>query len=115
MRRIGFVPLMQIGFVPLFLIVILAAGLTAEVPGISMTSLEAFEHRLEAKLAQPGPYPYEVMFPAPAIYVPGVGVVLSSWVEKRQDLVDAIATLPAALRTQATERLRSLLLPWEQD
>ncbi len=39
---------------------------------------------------------------------PKYKVVLSSWVEKRQDLVDAIATLPAALRTQATERVRNL-------
>jgi hypothetical protein len=68
--------MMKIGFVSL----LLAALLTAEVPGIRLTALEAFEHRLEAKLAQPGPYPYEVLFPAPAIYAPGVGVMLSSYV-----------------------------------
>ena len=39
---------------------------------------------------------------------PKYKVVLSSWVEKRQDLFDAIAALPAPLRTQATERVRVL-------
>jgi hypothetical protein len=68
MRRIGFVSLS------------LAALLAAQAQGVNMTALEAFEHRLEARLAQPGPYPYEVLFPAPAIYVPGVGVMLSSFV-----------------------------------
>jgi hypothetical protein len=45
---------------------------------------------------------------APMLDQPKYKVVLSSWAEKRQDLVDAIATLPAALRTQATERVRNL-------
>ncbi len=45
---------------------------------------------------------------------PKYKVVLSSWVEKRQDLLDAIATLPAPLRTQATARVRSLQ-PTEPD
>jgi hypothetical protein len=39
---------------------------------------------------------------------PKYKVVLASWAEKRQDLFDAIATLPAALRTQATDRVRGL-------
>ncbi len=39
---------------------------------------------------------------------PKYKVVLSSWVEKRQDLFDAIATLPAPLRTEATERVQAL-------
>ena len=39
---------------------------------------------------------------------PKYKVVLSSWTEKRQDLLDAIATLPAPLRAQATARVRSL-------
>ncbi len=45
---------------------------------------------------------------APMLVQPKYKVVLSSWAEKRQDLVDAIATLPVALRTQATERVRRL-------
>ena len=39
---------------------------------------------------------------------PKYKVVQASWVEKRQDLFDAIATLPAPLRAQATERVRAL-------
>jgi hypothetical protein len=39
---------------------------------------------------------------------PKYQVVLSSWVEKRQDLLDAIDTLPAALRDQATGRVGRL-------
>jgi hypothetical protein len=39
---------------------------------------------------------------------PKYKVVVSSWGEKRQDLMDAIATLPAPLRTQATARIRGL-------
>jgi hypothetical protein len=39
---------------------------------------------------------------------PKYKVVLSSWAEKRQDLFDAIATLPAPLRAQATDRVHSL-------
>ncbi len=39
---------------------------------------------------------------------PKCKVVLASWAEKRQDLFDAIATLPAPLRTQATERVNTL-------
>ncbi|MGO9257863.1 MAG: DUF5054 domain-containing protein [Bryobacteraceae bacterium] len=39
---------------------------------------------------------------------PKYKVVLSSWVEKRQDLLDAIATLPADLREQATQRVDAL-------
>ena len=35
-------------------------------------------------------------------------VVQSSWAEKRQDLFDAIATLPAPLRAQAAERVRDI-------
>jgi hypothetical protein len=35
-------------------------------------------------------------------------VVVSSWAEKRQDLLDAIATLPAPLRAEATGRIRGL-------
>ena len=51
----------------------------AHAQGVKISTLEDFEHRLEAKLAlTPPPNPFEVLFPAPAIYVPGVGVVLSS-------------------------------------
>jgi hypothetical protein len=39
---------------------------------------------------------------------PKYKVVMSSWAEKRQDLTDAIDTLPALLRTEAKERLRTL-------
>jgi len=39
---------------------------------------------------------------------PKYKVVLSSWAEKRQDLLDAVATLPAPLRVEATDRARSL-------
>ncbi|MGA3236883.1 MAG: DUF5054 domain-containing protein [Bryobacteraceae bacterium] len=39
---------------------------------------------------------------------PKYKVVVSSWAEKRQDLLDAIATLPAPLRAQATARVRGL-------
>jgi len=35
-------------------------------------------------------------------------VVQFSWAEKRQDLLDAVATLPATLRTQATQAIQSL-------
>ena len=67
LRRIGFV------------LSALAAVLIAHAQGIKMTALEDFEHRFEARLAQiPPPYPFEILFPAPAIYVPGVGVMLSS-------------------------------------
>jgi hypothetical protein len=45
---------------------------------------------------------------APMLVQPKYKVVLSSWAEKRQDLSDAIATLPAALRTQAADRVHSL-------
>ena len=67
MRHLGFVSLA------------LAAVLIARAQGLKMTTLEDLEHRFEAKLGQtPGPFPFEVLSPAPAIYVPGVGVVLSS-------------------------------------
>lgn len=39
---------------------------------------------------------------------PKYKVVLSSWVEKRQDVFDAIAALPVPLRTEATARVRAL-------
>ena len=39
---------------------------------------------------------------------PKYKVVQSSWAEKRQDLLDAIATLPPPLRAQATERVQAL-------
>ena len=39
---------------------------------------------------------------------PKYQVVLSSWVEKRQDLLDAVATLPAPMREQATRRIEAL-------
>lgn len=39
---------------------------------------------------------------------PNYKVVLSSWAEKRQDLFDAIAALPADKRSEATERVRKL-------
>jgi Domain of unknown function (DUF5054) len=39
---------------------------------------------------------------------PKYKVVVSSWAEKRQDLLDAIATLPAPLRAEANARVRGL-------
>ena len=39
---------------------------------------------------------------------PKYKVVLFSWEEKRQDLLDGIATLPAPLRAEATEHIRAL-------
>ncbi|HEY3742568.1 MAG TPA: DUF5054 domain-containing protein [Bryobacteraceae bacterium] len=39
---------------------------------------------------------------------PKYQVVLGSWKEKRQDLYDAVATLPAPLKDEATARLKSL-------
>ena len=39
---------------------------------------------------------------------PKYQVVRSSWAEKRADLLDAVATLPAPLREQATDRIRGL-------
>ena len=39
---------------------------------------------------------------------PKYKVVQSSWAEKRQDLLDSITTLPAPLRTLATERVHAL-------
>ena len=39
---------------------------------------------------------------------PKYKVVQASWAEKRQDLFDGIAALPAALRTEASERMRRL-------
>jgi len=39
---------------------------------------------------------------------PKYKVVLSSWVEKRQDLLDAVATLPAPLREEATGHIAAL-------
>jgi hypothetical protein len=39
---------------------------------------------------------------------PKYKVVQASWAEKRQDLFDAIATLPAPLRTEATECVRGI-------
>jgi hypothetical protein len=44
----------------------------------------------------------------PMLSQPKYKVVQSSWGEKRQDLLDAIATLPAPLRDQATARVRGL-------
>lgn len=69
MRRFGFVFL------------VLAAALSANAQGVKMTALEEFEHRFAAKLAEtPPPFPFDVLFPAPAVYIPGMGVVLSSFV-----------------------------------
>lgn len=39
---------------------------------------------------------------------PKYKVVQSSWIEKRQDLLDAVGTLPASLRAEATDRVHSL-------
>jgi len=44
----------------------------------------------------------------PMLGRPKYQVVLSSWAEKRQDLLDAIATLPAPMRTEANARVRGL-------
>jgi hypothetical protein len=65
----------SIGFVSLFL----TAVLLAEAQGVQFAALEEFEHRFEARLGQtPGPFPFEVLVPAPAVHVPGFGVLLSS-------------------------------------
>jgi hypothetical protein len=45
---------------------------------------------------------------APMLDQPKYKVVQHSWVEKRQDLFDAIATLPGPLRNEATSRVNSL-------
>ncbi len=45
---------------------------------------------------------------ASMLATPKYQVVMSSWAEKRNDLFDAVATLPAPLRAQATQRIRSL-------
>ncbi len=45
---------------------------------------------------------------APMLNQPKYKVVTFSWKEKRQDLFDAIATLPAPLRAQATGRVQAL-------
>ena len=51
---------------------------------VKYSALEDFEHAFEGKLAQnpgPGKYPaFEVLFTAPAIYVPQVGLTLTTWV-----------------------------------
>ncbi|HTS62593.1 MAG TPA: DUF5054 domain-containing protein [Candidatus Acidoferrales bacterium] len=44
----------------------------------------------------------------PMLDQPKYKVVQSSWAEKRQDLFDAMAALPAPLRSEATDRLRDL-------
>jgi hypothetical protein len=44
----------------------------------------------------------------PMLSQPKYKVVLFSWEEKRQDLLDGIATLPAPLRAEATERIQHL-------
>jgi hypothetical protein len=44
----------------------------------------------------------------PMLSQPKYKVVLFSWDEKRQDLLDGIATLPAPLRAEATERVQKL-------
>jgi hypothetical protein len=61
------------------LLVSLAAVLVADTRLPDFSALEAFETRFEAKLNQtPPPFPFEVLSPAPAVYVPGVGVMLST-------------------------------------
>jgi hypothetical protein len=45
---------------------------------------------------------------ASMLATPKYQVVMSSWAEKRNDLFDAVATLPTPLRTQATQRISSL-------
>jgi hypothetical protein len=54
-----------------------------------------YEHNTPAELAQ-------------VIDQPKYKVVLNSWNEKRQDLLDAVATLPAPLGAEAGERIRAL-------
>ena len=54
-----------------------------------------FDHYTPAELAQ-------------VIDTPKYKVVLNSWNEKRQDLLDAVATLPAPLRVEADARMRAL-------
>jgi hypothetical protein len=44
----------------------------------------------------------------PMLDQPKYKVVLFSWAEKRQDLLDGVATLPAPLRAEATEHIRRL-------
>lgn len=68
MRRIGFVSLILVSLV-----------LAAYAQGVKFQALVDFEKHFEAKLTQPPlPFPFEVLFPAPAIYVPGNGVTLST-------------------------------------
>jgi len=46
---------------------------------VKITALEAFAQRFQGKLDQtPGPFGFQVLSTAPAIYVQGVGAVLSS-------------------------------------
>ena len=44
----------------------------------------------------------------PMLDTPKYKVVLFSWAEKRQDLLDGVATLPAPLRAEATEHIHAL-------
>ena len=46
---------------------------------IKYSALDDFDHAFHAKLAKnPGKYPFEVLFSAPGVYVPGMGVTLTS-------------------------------------
>ncbi len=77
MRQIGFVSLISLSAIGA--VVIAQAQAVNQAQPVKMTALEGFESRFEAKLGQiPPPFPFQVLFPAPAIYVPGVGVMLSS-------------------------------------
>jgi hypothetical protein len=60
-----------------------------------------YDHYTPAELAQ-------------VLDTPKYKVVLSSWNEKRQGLLDAVATLPAPLRAEANARIRALA-PVEPD
>src|SRR6266702_1754852 len=61
------------------LLLSLVAAVLADTQPLQFSALEAFETRFEAKLNQtPPPFPFQVLTPAPAVYVPGVGVILST-------------------------------------
>jgi len=79
MRRIGFVFTAALFGLPAVLIVPVKSDAQSVGQSVKITALEAFAQRFEGKLGQtPGPFGFQVLSTAPAIYVQGVGAVLSS-------------------------------------
>jgi hypothetical protein len=78
---------------------------------VKYSALEDFEHAFEGKLAQnpgPGKYlPFDVLFSAPAAYVPGVGLTLTSWVNLVYTPPLAISPFSPPLNDQQKEDLRA--------